>query len=226
MFLWLSIRISSGSRGGSVINTVVSVCTPGYSGVKRTLQLKRNEFIDSLIAQCSGSTRWKQNFWDLWEDSKPWLESSCGKSQLFGHGLEKPHRKKKNEGEESCFQGRESTKRYPWPHPSFWQGRCLDPPRAQRPTEPMTKTVWLYSRCVIIWSHKGVDGIYSAYAEQSSTHASSSWLSGSDTAPQMHFNQAVREGKKDFPGYLIPDFHLNFLSHLARKEELLRITCE
>lgn len=94
MFWWLSIRISSRSHGGSVINTVVSVCTPGYSGVKRTLQLKRNEFIDSLIAQCSGITRWKQNFWDLWGDSKPWLESSCGKSQLFGHGLEKPRRKK------------------------------------------------------------------------------------------------------------------------------------
>lgn len=93
MFLWLSIRISSGSHGGSVINTVVSVCTPGYSGVKGMLQLKRNEFIDSLIAQCSGSTRWKLNFWDLWGDSKPWLESSCGKSQLFGHGSEKPHRK-------------------------------------------------------------------------------------------------------------------------------------
>lgn len=66
--------------------------------------------------------------------------------------------------------------------------------------------LWLHHTCVIIWLHKGVDGIYSTYAEQSSNHASSSWLSGSDTAPQMHFNQAVREGKKDFPGYLIPDF--------------------
>lgn len=95
MFLWLSIRISAGSHGGSVINTVVSRRTPEYSGVKRMLQLKRNEFIDSLLAQCSGSTRWKRNFWYLWGDSKPWLESSCGKSQLFGHDLEKQHRKKK-----------------------------------------------------------------------------------------------------------------------------------
>lgn len=201
MFLWLSIRISAGSHGGSVINTVVSVRTPGYSGVKRMLQLKRNEFIDSLLARCSGSTRWKQNFWDLWGDSKAWLESSCGKSQLFGHDLEKQHRKKPSgEVRRAASRGERLQK---GTRDLIHHSDREDVPRAQRPTEPMTNghsetvwKLWLHRRCVIIWLHKGVDGIYSTYAEQSSNHASSSWLSGSDTAPQMHFNQVVREGKK------------------------------